>query len=139
MFDLVKATKEDGPAIINLLQDVDSYYSELKLENFWLFKAASQLVAVIQLNPYPDFVFLSSLAVTPKNQHQKIASQLLAAVLKNTIQDIYLYTIIPDFFKKLGWQIIDQPKVKLPGKEPYECHACQPQKCVTIVKYASPT
>jgi N-acetylglutamate synthase-like GNAT family acetyltransferase len=103
-------------------------------EGFWVAKKNGKIIGVLQLKEYPAFLFLSSLGVVKNQREHGIASTLIKESLKKQLKPVYLYTIIPDFFKKSGFEITIPPAF-LPSKEAYECNYCQPDKCVCMVKY----
>ena len=63
------------------------------------------------------FLFLSSLAVRPEARDDRIASQMIEQLAAQAGKPIYLYTIIPEFFRKLGFQdslFLPQPPLPRP-------------------------
>lgn len=134
MINIRKATEKDNPQILKLLKELDLYYEGLKLKNFWVAEEEEKIIGTVQLEEIGDFIFLGSLGVDPKEQHKGTASQLLNISTKDIEKPIYLYTIIPKFFEKHGFEIaktIDG----LPSKARYECESCHSEQCVTMVKY----
>ena len=55
------------------------------------------------------------------------------AFLKNIQKKVYLYTILPAFFKKYGFKET-LPLPSLPSRENLGCPECLPEKCVCMVK-----
>ena len=134
---LVRPAKtEDYPEIIKLISEIDEAYPGFAPDSFWVAEEVGTIVGTVRLIDYPNFVFLESLAVKNDHQGQGIAQKLITDSLKTIKKDIYLYTIIPDFFKKFGFEPITPTPSFLPGKTRYECQFCQPKKCVTMVRYA---
>jgi len=134
---LVRPAKaEDYPEIIKLISEIDEAYPGFAPDSFWVAEEVGTIVGTVRLIYYPNFVFLESLAVKKDHQGLGIAKKLLADSLKTIKKDIYLYTIIPDFFQKIGFTPISPPPDFLPGKARYECQFCKPSNCTAMVRYA---
>ncbi len=133
MLTIRKANKSDQQQIKVLLQELDLYYSALEIKDFWLAEENNIIIATMQLKKYPNFLFLGSLGVKENYQKKGRASKLINAALKDSRQNVYLYTIIPDFFRKFGFEIC-QPIPGLPSKDNYECEDCHSERCVCMVK-----
>jgi N-acetylglutamate synthase-like GNAT family acetyltransferase len=134
MLNIRQATEKDNPQILRLLKEIALYYEGLELKNFWVAEKEGKIIGTVQLQEINDFVFLGSLCVDPKEQHKGSASCLLHIATKNIIKPIYLYTIIPDFFKRHGFEIT-KPIPGLPSKARYECESCHSERCVTMIKH----
>ncbi|MBN2058395.1 MAG: GNAT family N-acetyltransferase [Candidatus Saganbacteria bacterium] len=128
-----KARPEDEAAVLELLRELDLYYNGLRFSGFRVAEDSGRIVGIVQLEPGLDHIFLSSLGISQDRQEQGLASALLNELLPKQDQDIYLYTIIPDFFKKFGFEPVI-PQVSLPSKARYDCQDCRPDRCVTMVR-----
>ncbi len=133
MLTIRKATESDHENIKALLLKLDLYYATLEIKDFWIAEENNIIIATMQLKKHPNFLFLGSLGVKENYQKKGLATKLINTALKDTKQDIYLYTIIPYFFKKLNFEIC-QPIASLPSKDRYECEDCHLEKCVCMVK-----
>lgn len=130
------AKDNDNPALKQLLLKLDLYYSTLEMKDFWVAEDQGKIVGAVQLQEHDNFIFLGSLGVLPDQQKHGLAKALLNKVLPGCKKDIYLYTIIPDFFKKFGFSVTS-PLPNLPTKANYECEACHSDQCVTMVRHAA--
>ncbi|MCU0641896.1 MAG: GNAT family N-acetyltransferase [Candidatus Margulisbacteria bacterium] len=92
-----------------------------------------QVVGVVRLEEHEQFFFLTSLGVLPEHEKKGVASALLHFVLQERAKPVYLYTIIPDFFRRFGFQET-APVTGLPAKKIYGCDRCYPGQCVVMVK-----
>jgi N-acetylglutamate synthase-like GNAT family acetyltransferase len=133
MLKIHAAGKEDSKEITGILKKLDLFYPSLSLTDFWVAEKDQKIIGTIQLRKYKDFFFLSALGVLEKERNQGIARALMNEALSSADKNIYLYTIIPEFFKKFGFQITS-PIPGLPQKNQYECEYCHPEKCVCMVK-----
>jgi N-acetylglutamate synthase-like GNAT family acetyltransferase len=127
------AQPSDLAAIILVLDAADLRYSTETLTDFTVAEAAGQIAGVVRLEEHPQFLFLTSLGVLPAQKNKGIASSLVRAVLKDQAKPVYLYTIIPDFFRRFGFT--ESALIPgLPAKEIYGCDQCVPGRCVVMVK-----
>jgi N-acetylglutamate synthase-like GNAT family acetyltransferase len=127
------ARSTDKAAIIKVLDAADLRYSAETLNNFTVAEANGAVVGVVRLEEHPDFFFLTSLGVLPAAEKKGIASALLRSVATGKKKPVYLYTIIPDFFRRFGFKET-APLAGLPAKEIYGCDQCFPGQCVVMVK-----
>ncbi len=134
MLNIRPARKPDLEAIQKILEDLDLFYPTLSMQGFLVAEKESRIIGTLQLAEYEDFFFLGSLAVVKEEQKKGVARTLLKAVLRSHNKNVYLYTIIPEFFEKFGFEITS-PIPGLPSKNRYECEYCHTEKCVCMVKY----
>ncbi|MFH1542770.1 MAG: GNAT family N-acetyltransferase [bacterium] len=130
-----KATETDQEAVIKLLknQTLDLYYNRLQYKDFWVAELDGKIVGCVQLEDFGEFLFLGSLGVHPDYHHQGIAKQLMTTILGQAKKDVYLYTIIPKFFQKFGFQTTKQAE-KIPPRSRFECDRCEQKKCVIMTR-----
>ncbi|OGC32566.1 hypothetical protein A2311_04450 [candidate division WOR-1 bacterium RIFOXYB2_FULL_48_7] len=132
------ATRQDEPVILRILKELDLYYQSQRIEDFFLLEEAGQVVGLAQLKEFPKYYFLSSLGIIPSHQHRGLAAFILQELFLIAKKDIYIYTVIPEFFERFGFQSIPQTS-GLPSKKSYECADCYPDKCVTMVRLCRDT
>jgi len=132
------AHKDDAAAISQILREMDLYYPSKVPENFWVAKENNNIIGVACLTEYDDFLFLSSVGVIEEHQRKGIAKALLEKILHDLKKDVYLYTVIPRFFKKFGFEIVEKksPPIpeNLPSKESLGCDNCLSADCACMVK-----
>jgi N-acetylglutamate synthase-like GNAT family acetyltransferase len=135
MLKIRPAGKTDYDAIKKLLRELDLFYAALMMEGFWVAEKEGKIIGAAQLQDHGDFFFLGSLGVLAKERKKGVAATLLEKALGKADKDIYLYTIIPDFFRKFKFKIVS-PLPGLPSKDRYECEDCHLDKCVCMVRKA---
>lgn len=122
---------KDNPRIKEILEELGLSYPSQTLDDFWVAEKNEKIVGLVQLKDHKTFFFLSSLGVSTSEQKQGIASFLVKEALKSAAKDVYLYTIQPEFFKRLGFKVVPPPPF-LPAKSSFECRSCVPEKCVCM-------
>ena len=133
MLTIRPAGKKDQKAIVKILKELDLFYPALAREGFWVVEQGGRVVATVQLEEHEDFIFLGCLAVVKEEQKKGLARALLEKALGSCRKNIYLYTIIPEFFQKFGFRTTS-PIAGLPSKDRYECEYCHPEKCVCMMR-----
>jgi N-acetylglutamate synthase-like GNAT family acetyltransferase len=129
------AKNEDHQRILDIINEVDIYYPSLTLDNFLVLEDKGIVIGCLKLEEYPGFYYLSSLAITINEQKKDFGLKLLAQALKNTTKDVYLYTVYPGLFGKLGFTETE-PIAGLPSKSMYICEDCSSDRCVCMVRRA---
>jgi N-acetylglutamate synthase-like GNAT family acetyltransferase len=133
MLKIRKAEKKDVAAIRGLIEQLDLAYPGQTFDNFWVAEENGKVVGIADLKESADIYFLSSVGTDAQHQRQGFASEFLKELLKGLKKDVYLYTIIPGFFSRLGFKAVTRPSI-LPVREIFNCSECQPEKCVCMVK-----
>jgi len=131
MINVRKANENDKTEIQKILKETDLMYPSQAFRNFFVAEKEDKIVGVVQLTEFQNFFYLGSLGVVLKEQHQGIGSCLLTEALKTANKAVYIYTLIPEFFKKFGFEITTPPP-GLPKKEHF-CEDCRPEKCFCMV------
>ena len=134
MLKFRKALTGDKNKILKVLKELDLNYPSQSLEDFWVAEKEDEIIGIVRLEEKKDFYFLSSLGILKEHRKQGVASQLLSEITKKLKKVVYLYTIIPEFFKKAGFEAAS-PLPGLPLKEILECENCFPDRCVCMVKF----
>lgn len=128
-----RAKKSDNHALHKILDEADLHYSNQKLDDFRVAEMDGTIVGLVRLEEHEDFFFLTSLGVAGDQRNKGIASAILKNIFAEAHKPIYLYTIIPDFFKKFGFTVTDSHP-RLPPKEVFGCDQCRPGSCFVMVK-----
>lgn len=132
MIKIRKAKEDDYNSALNLIKQLDSVVPE-GTRDLWVALDNSQIVGVAKLEDFGEYIFLSFVGVGVSHQKRGIARLLLEKLLQDKQKDVYLYTIIPEFFEKFGFKIT-APNPNLPSKKNLGCENCEPRKCVCMVK-----
>jgi len=126
-----KAIHSDREAVFRILRELDLEYPSLTPDHFWVADLDGVAVAVGRLEEFEKFCFLSALGTTGNRQGRGVAANLLEGMFKQCKKDIYLYTIIPNFFKKFGFEPTELCQ-GLPARKRFNCAECDPGHCVCM-------
>jgi len=133
MLNIRKAQEKDTEKILEILNSLDLYHPSRIPEDFWVGEKNGEIAGVSCLADYKEFYFLSSVGVVEGQRHNGTARALLEKILGGAKKDVYLYTIIPEFFRIFGFEIVDAPK-NLPSRNSLGCDECHASNCVCMVK-----
>ncbi len=127
------AEERDLPSVIKVLDESDHRYKKETFDRFFVAEVDGRIAGTVRLEEHDNFTFLTSLGVENDFRGQGIGAALMQFALKSAKNDMYIYTVIPDFFRKFGFTPLPTPGF-LPAKDAYECDDCFPERCVTMVK-----
>ncbi len=131
MIRIRPAANKDEKEILRLLDEADLRYRQESLDGFRVAEIEGEIAGIVRIKEFPDFLFLTSLGVAKAHRDRGVASALVNKATAEAKKPVYLYTIIPEFFKKLGFKIEENPP-RLPSREIYGCDECLPGKCVVM-------
>ncbi len=128
------AGPEDYPEILELLRVLELDYPARDLTRFQVGELEGKVLAIAELKEYDDFCLLSCVGVREDLQGSGLGLKLVNRVLKDVRKDVYLYTLVPGFFKKAGFVEAGSPPATLPPRIIYGCTSCDPTFCRCLVK-----
>lgn len=127
------ARKGDTVAIQEMLEELVLDHPSLSIDNFWITEDEGEIVGVAHLEDRRSCAYLSSVGVAKNRRHEGIATNLLMKVMSGCAKDVYVYTIIPDFFRTLDF-ISTDPAGDIPSRDIYDCNSsCSPERCECMV------
>ena len=138
MYNLIEmkirnAIRGDLPKIFSLAEKFDLDHRNMQTKNFLIAEEKEKIMGIVQLRKFKSGYELCSLGVEKKHQKQGIGSKLVKALLKGVKGKIYLATIKPKYFSKLGFvKTEDFPRFMIKKSE--WCEGCCPSKCNIMVK-----
>jgi len=110
--------EKDFPKILVLLKECDLPVSDINFDKqeFLVAEINSEIVGSIALEKYGKNGILRSFAVRKAYRNQKIGEKLynktIALSKSSGIEQLYLLTTTAEqYFKKVGWKVIDRTKV----------------------------
>jgi N-acetylglutamate synthase-like GNAT family acetyltransferase len=131
---LRRALAEDHPQILQLLASLELEYPSRDLNHFWVYARSNRIDAIAELKEFPEFLLLSCVGVEEALQGTGIGKAFVADILSQVNQPVYLYTLIPAFFEKLGFRVTREAPGTLPPRSYYGCRNCIQQGCTCMVK-----
>lgn len=122
MKELIDCYAKKGEMLPRSLSEIYEH-----LRSFFVYRLDGDVVACCALYvTWGDLAEIKSLAVDPKHTKKGLGSELVKAAVADAGQlglpKVFTLTTKPEFFKKLGFKVID--KDKLPHKIWGECIRC---------------
>jgi len=130
--DIRRAVEEDVEGALRLMGQLDLIHSAVAMRNLWVVMEEADVVGVAHLEHAGESLFLSSVGVRDSHRHMGLGRRLVEAMLKDAESDVYLYTVIPEFFDKLGF-VETQPPAHIPPRDVFGCENCELGKCRCMV------
>ena len=134
-FGLRPAAAEDHPRILQLLAELELDYPSRDLDKFWVYADNARIAAIAELKRFPDLLLLSCVGVDEVLQGSGIGKAFVEELLSRVPGTVYLYTLIPRFFGKLGFREAGEVPATLPPRCYYGCMDCVQQGCTCMVRF----
>ncbi|MFA4875260.1 MAG: GNAT family N-acetyltransferase [bacterium] len=135
MITIRKAIPEDEDAIKGLFYELDLVRPALALDGFWVAEQAGSVVGIAHAERVGERLFVSSVGVGVSSQGRGVGERLMLGMLARERREAWLYTVIPGFFERLGFAVAAAP-ADLPPRKLFGCDACEPEKCVCMMRPA---
>lgn len=121
--------------IVNYIREFDLDDRDLQVHQFLVAKENDEIVGFGRIRKHYGCDEFCSLGVIEKKRFKGIAKKLIEARIKIATQPIYLVCIIPDYFKKLGFQIVDQYPEEIADKLNYCSAELMVPETYVVMKY----
>jgi N-acetylglutamate synthase-like GNAT family acetyltransferase len=128
-----KARAADFPQIRSLAAIFNLDYADMEEDDFWVAAQGRKIVGMCGLKKHPDCLELCSLGVADRYRNKGLGRNLVSTLLEASAGDVYLTTIIPDYFEKLGFQRADRIPPSMLKPEEW-CAGCSRDRCRVVVK-----
>jgi N-acetylglutamate synthase-like GNAT family acetyltransferase len=136
-FTIRPAKPADSDQIVDLLKNLELDYPGRDLTCFFVGESGGAIVAVAELKDLGDLCLLSCVGVSEQLQGTGLGRTLVNQVLRDIRKDVYLYTLVPGFFRKAGFEDALSLPTSLPPRLIYGCAACDPTFCLCLVRKAN--
>jgi len=102
--------------IKKLVKDFWLDNSDMQPEQFQVLSENAKVVAFGRLREHTDATELCTLGVTKDFQKKGFGEKMVKYLQSIAKRDVYLVTVLPGFFKKMGFAIVDQYPAPLQKK-----------------------
>lgn len=127
------AKKADYPQILNLAKKLELDYSGMEADDFLAAEDNRKIVGICALKKHKDCLELCSLGVDENYRKRGLGKKLVLGVIKKAKSEVYLATIIPEFFEKFGFEKSTQIPLSMVKKSDW-CQECKKELCTIMVK-----
>jgi len=132
MWEIRQAKEKDLPSIRALAEVFNLDSEDMRAGEFKIAVEGKDILAIGRLKPAGEILELCSLGVVQHKQKEGIGKLLVQSLLRSADRDVYLATIIPEYFKQFGFKVLDITPEFMKKKEDW-CEGCHPERC-TIMK-----
>ena len=129
-----RAAPCDYADIETLMGVLELSYPAMDLSCFWVAETGDEVVAAAELKDFQACSLLSCVGVREDLQGLDIGRTLVEEVVRHARHDVYLYTLVPGFFRKAGFTDAEPPRPDLPPRSIYGCQNCNPRLCYCMVR-----
>ena len=128
-----KAQKADLPDIIRLAKTCDLDYAGMEADAFLVAEEGGRILGMGGLKKHPECLELCALGVNKKWRGRGWGDRLVRALIREAPGELYLATIIPDFFARFGFEKATAVHPSMVKKAEW-CAGCRPELCTIMVK-----
>jgi N-acetylglutamate synthase-like GNAT family acetyltransferase len=126
---------EDWPGIRDLTASFNLDYDGMEEDRFWIAREGELVAGTVGLKRHSDCLELVSLSVDPAFRARGLGRLLVEALMSAASGDVYLATVIPNYFRQCGFA----PSDRVPAgmvKPPGWCDGCPKDLCTVMVRTA---
>jgi len=129
-----RACAADHPAILELAGALELVYPAMDLSCFRVAELDGATVAMAELKDLQSCSLLSCVGVREELQGYGIGRELVERVVREALHPVYLYTLVPGFFRKAGFRDVISLPPDLPPRSIYGCLGCDPSRCLCLMR-----
>lgn len=134
MITVRPAQTGDFPAIDGVLDAMELGHPSMRMSDFWVAEVDGDLAGIANVADCGASLYVSGVGVLPTYQGQGVAAELLSACLGSATKGTYLYTKIPEFFRRFRFDEAAAPP-EIPPREIYDCATCgDVERCVCMMR-----
>ena len=128
------AQEADFPAIALVLEELELGHPAIRLELFHLGLSGGEIVAVANVMDCGPSLYMSAVGVRKSSQGGGVARSFLGRLLSGLPKEVYVYTRIPEFFGRFGFEESAAPG-EIPPRSIYDCASCGGlNECLCMVR-----
>ncbi|MFC1517218.1 GNAT family N-acetyltransferase [Candidatus Margulisiibacteriota bacterium] len=129
----LEAQQADCAELNEVIIKLDLLSDESICENTFLAKDKGRIVGLAHIRKIEGYLELTHVGVLPEYRKQGVGGELVNKLVEANSQDIYLNTVVPEFFEKLGFEKTRDFPTRFKKSEKW-CEGCIIEKCTAMVK-----
>jgi len=130
-----KARRGDLPRVRKLAESLGLDSPGMEDDPFWVAEDRGQIEGICGLKRHPDCLELYALGVEENARGRGTGGDLVRALVREVKGDVYLATIIPGFFERLGFLKVSEFPLSM-GKRGEWCEGCNRALCTVMMRKA---
>jgi N-acetylglutamate synthase-like GNAT family acetyltransferase len=128
-----RARRADFPDIVRLAGKYNLDYAGMEADRFWVTEEDGRIVGICGLKKHSECLELCALGVDEAFRGRRWGEKLVRAVLGEARGELYLATVIPGFFTRLGFRKAAAVPASMVKKGEW-CAGCAPELCTVMVR-----
>jgi N-acetylglutamate synthase-like GNAT family acetyltransferase len=130
-----KARRGDLPLVRKLAESLGLDSPGMENDTFWVAEDKGRIEGICGLKSHPECLELYALGVKERERGRGTGGDLVRALIREVKGDIYLATIIPGFFERLGFSRTSEfpPFIVRGGGW---CEGCDRALCTVMMRRA---
>ncbi len=128
-----KAEAKDMASVVALAESCGLDYPGMESDVFWIAEEENCLLGICGLKTHPDCRELCALGVRKELRGKGIGRELVNVFLRETGEEIFLATVIPEFFTWFGFARTARFPLSM-RKGGDWCEGCDSSRCVVMVR-----
>ncbi len=128
-----KARKNDFPDILRIARKYNLNYLGMESDDYWVAAEGKAILGICGLRKNPGCQELCSLGVEEVMRGRGLGKRLVQRLLSDVRGEIYLATVIPEFFGRLGFEATPHRPPSMVKTEEW-CAGCTPELCTVMVR-----
>ncbi len=133
--NIYEATSDDFDLIKKLIQQFELDDRDLHYNQFLVYKKNDELLGFGRIRKHNGCDEFCSLGVVESKRFTGIAKELILARLKIATQPVYLVCIIQEYFKPLGFKIVNVYPPEIANKLDYCCSELVVKEKYVVMKH----
>ena len=129
-----RARAADYATILEMTRALELDYPAMDLSCFWVGEQGGVILGVAELKDLETCSLLSCVGIREELQGQGMGRQLVDRVVREALHPVYLYTLVPGFFRKAGFRDATSLPPDLPPRAFYGCVGCDPSRCLCLMR-----
>lgn len=128
------AQPADHDDVLGLLRELELDYPLRDLARFSVAELSGEgIVGIAEVKDLGGVTLLSCVGIREDLQGTGLGRDLVRGALDGVRDDVWLYTLVPGFFAKLGFEDVPDVPPRVPPRRVYGCEGCDPATCRAMV------
>lgn len=127
------AQADDFPAIRKLAEKLYLDSADMQAEEFLVAEEDKKIVGIGRIIKHPDCLELATFGIDETFRKKGIGKKLAEELAKKAGGQVYLATIIPGYFEKLGFVKVENFPASMIKKSDW-CEGCSRQNCTVMAR-----
>jgi amino-acid N-acetyltransferase len=130
-----KAARSDCEQIHRLARECDVDYPGMEKDDFLVAERDGRVLGIVGLKRHTGCLELCGLGVAAANRGLGIGGRLVFELLAGVREDVYLATVIPGYFERLGFERAAAIPPAMVKSQDW-CAGCRRDLCAVMVRRA---